>query len=374
MKIAQIAPLWESVPPRLYGGTERVVSYLTEELVRQGHEVTLYASGDSQTAARLKPACAHALRLNTGLVNRDAPLILMQAQALGAEADKYDIIHSHLDFLSFPMSRRCPTPVLTTLHGRLDLPELVPMFREYADMQLVSISNAQRQPLPDANWQATVYHGLPDLYMFHPTPGKYLAYLGRICPEKRPDHAIEIAKRVGIPLRIAAKVDPVDREYFETQIEPLLNHPLIEYVGEINDAEKCDFLGNAAAVLCTYDWPEPFGIVLIEALACGTPVFAYRRGSIPEIIDDGVTGFICDSMAEMIAKLDQLPSINRRRCRDAFQNRFTVERMVKDYLTVYERMATVPARVHALAQSRSLRVVGRKRLTVSEMVTPHGTA
>ena len=374
MKIAQIAPLWESVPPRLYGGTERVVSYLTEELVRQGHEVTLYASGDSQTAARLKPACAHALRLNTGLVNRDAPLILMQEQALGAEADQYDIIHSHLDFLSFPMSRRCPTPVLTTLHGRLDLPELVPMFREYADMQLVSISNAQRQPLPDANWQATVYHGLPDLYMFHPTPGKYLAYLGRICPEKRPDHAIEIAKRVGIPLRIAAKVDPVDREYFETQIEPLLNHPLIEYVGEINDAEKCDFLGNAAAVLCTYDWPEPFGIVLIEALACGTPVFAYRRGSIPEIIDDGVTGFICDSMAEMIAKLDQLPSINRRRCRDAFQNRFTVERMVKDYLTVYERMATVPARVHALAQSRSLRVVGRKRLTVSEMVTPHGTA
>ena len=374
MKIAQIAPLWESVPPRLYGGTERVVSYLTEELIRQGHEVTLYASGDSQTAARLKPACAHALRLNTGLVNRDAPLILMQEQALGAEADQYDIIHSHLDCLSFPMSRRCPTPVLTTLHGRLDLPELVPMFREYADMQLVSISNAQRQPLPDANWQATVYHGLPDLYMFHPTPGKYLAYLGRICPEKRPDHAIEIAKRVGIPLRIAAKVDPVDREYFETQIEPLLNHPLIEYVGEINDAEKCDCLGNAAAVRCTYDWPEPFGIVLIEALACGTPVFAYRRGSIPEIIDDGVTGFICDSMAEMIAKLDQLPSINRRRCRDAFQNRFTVERMVKDYLTVYERMATVPARVHALAQSRSLRVVGRKRLTVSEMVTPHGTA
>jgi glycosyltransferase involved in cell wall biosynthesis len=374
MKIAQIAPLWESVPPRLYGGTERVVSYLTEELVRQGHEVTLYASGDSQTAARLKPACAHALRLNTGLVNRDAPLILMQEQALGAEADQYDIIHSHLDCLSFPMSRRCPTPVLTTLHGRLDLPELVPMFREYADMQLVSISNAQRQPLPDANWQATVYHGLPDLYMFHPTPGKYLAYLGRICPEKRPDHAIEIAKRVGIPLRIAAKVDPVDREYFETQIEPLLNHPLIEYVGEINDAEKCDFLGNAAAVLCTYDWPEPFGIVLIEALACGTPVFAYRRGSIPEIIDDGVTGFICDSMAEMIAKLDQLPSINRRHCRDAYQNRFTVERMVKDYLAVYERMATVPARVHALAQSRSLRVVGRKRLTVSEMVTPHGTA
>ncbi|HTL62018.1 MAG TPA: glycosyltransferase family 4 protein [Nitrospira sp.] len=374
MKIAQIAPLWESVPPRLYGGTERVVSYLTEELVRQGHEVTLFASGDSQTAARLKPACPQALRLNKGLVNRDAPLILMQEQALGAEADQFDIIHSHLDFLSFPMSRRCPTPVLTTLHGRLDLPELVPMFREYSDMQLVSISNAQRLPLPHANWQATVYHGLPDLYVFHPSPGSYLAYLGRICPEKRPDHAIEIAKRVGIPLRIAAKVDPVDREYFETQIAPLLNHPLIEYLGEINDEEKCEFLGNAAAVLCTYDWPEPFGIVLIEALACGTPVFAYRRGSIPEIIEDGVTGFICDSLAEMVARIDELPLIQRRRCREAFQSRFTVERMVKDYLDVYERMATVPARVHASAKSRSLRAVVRPRPTVNQLVTPHGTA
>jgi glycosyltransferase involved in cell wall biosynthesis len=201
-----------------------------------------------------------------------------------------------------------------------------------------------------------------------------LAYLGRICPEKRPDHAIEIAKRVGIPLRIAAKVDPVDHEYFESQIAPLMNHPLIEYLGEINDAEKCDFLGNAAAVLCTYDWPEPFGIVLIEALACGTPVFAYRRGSIPEIIDDGVTGFICDSLGEMAAKIERLPFINRLRCREAFECRFTVKRMVKDYLEVYERMATVPARAHALANGRSLHVVGQKRLTVRELVTPHGTA
>lgn len=374
MKIAQIAPLWESVPPRLYGGTERIVSYLTEELVRQGHEVTLFASGDSQTAARLKPACPHALRLNKGLVNRDAPLLLMQEQAFATDAGEFDIIHSHLDFLSFPMSRRCPTPVLTTLHGRLDLPELVPIFREYADMQLVSISNAQRLPLPHANWQATVYHGLPDLYDFHPTPGKYLAYLGRICPEKRPDHAIEIAKRVGIPLRIAAKVDPVDQQYFDTQIAPLLDHPLIEYLGEINDVEKCDFLGNAAAVLCTYDWPEPFGIVLIEALACGTPVFAYRRGSIPEIIEDGVTGFICESMAEMAAKIDRLPLIQRRRCREAFQSRFTVERMVKDYLNVYERMATVPARAHVLGNRRSLRVVGRNHHVVTELTARHGTA
>ena len=213
-----------------------------------------------------------------------------------------------------------------------------------------------------------------NLYEFHPTPGKYLAYLGRICPEKRPDHAIEIAKRVGIPLRIAAKVDPADQEYFDTQIVPLLDHPLIEYLGEINDMEKCDFLGNAAAVLCTYDWPEPFGIVLIEALACGTPVFAYRRGSIPEIIEDGVTGFICDSLPEMAAKIDELPLIHRLACREAFQRRFTVERMVRDYLEVYEQMATMPARRHALANGRSLRAVGRTHLTTSELVTPHGTA
>jgi glycosyltransferase involved in cell wall biosynthesis len=298
----------------------------------------------------------------------------MQEHALGTHAERFDIIHSHLDFLSFPMSRRCPTPVLTTLHGRLDLPDLVPIFREYADMQLVSISNAQRLPLPHANWQATVYHGLPDLYTFHPNPGSYLAYLGRICPEKRPDHAIEIAKRVGMPLRIAAKVDPVDREYFETQIAPLMNHPLIEYLGEISDAEKGDFLGDAAAVLCTYDWPEPFGIVLIEALACGTPVFAYRRGSIPEIIDDGVTGYICDNLDEMVSKIEQLPLIQRRKCRESFQARFTVERMVKDYIAIYEQMATVPAKLHAMANARSLRMAGRRPVSSGELITPHGTA
>ena len=374
MRIAQVAPLWESVPPKLYGGTERVVSYLTEELVRQGHEVTLFASGDSETLARLEASCPHALRLNTGLVNRDAPLILMQEKAFGAMAERFDIIHSHLDFLSFPLSRRCATPVLTTLHGRLDLPELVPIFGEYADMPLVSISNSQRLPLADANWQATVYHGLPDLYRFHPDRGNYLAYLGRICPEKRPDHAIEIAKRVGIPLRIAAKVDPVDREYFETQIAPLLDHPLVEYLGEIGDAEKCDFLGDAAAVLCTYDWPEPFGIVLIEALACGTPVFAYRRGSIPEIIDDGVTGFICDSMEEMVEKIEHLPLLERHACRASFEERFTAKRMVNDYLAVYERLAAVPARTRALSNGRSLRMVGRRSLVASELASPHGTA
>jgi len=372
MKIAQIAPLWESVPPKLYGGTERIVSYLTEELVRQGHEVTLFASGDSQTAADLRAACPEALRLQRGPVNRDAPLLLMQERAFGAEAGSFDLIHSHLDFLSFPMSRRCTTPVLTTLHGRLDLPELVPVYREYADMPVVSISDAQRTPLPQANWQGTVYHGLPDLYTFHPAAGSYLAYLGRICPEKRPDHAIEIAKRVGMPLRIAAKVDPVDREYFDRQIVPLLDHPLVEYLGEITDAEKCDFLGEAAAVLCTYDWPEPFGIVLIEALACGTPVLAYRRGSIPEIVEDGVTGFICEDLNEMAAAIERLPLIQRQRCRHAFEARFTVQRMVEDYLTLYERMtATVRPRAHL--NGRASRLLSRGRLTASGLA-PHGTA
>ena len=375
MKIAQIAPLWESVPPKLYGGTERVVSYMTEELVRQGHDVTLFASGDSQTMARLWAACPHSLRMDRGLINRDAPLILMQEQALGVEAERFDIIHSHLDFLSFPLSRRCATPVLTTLHGRLDLPELLPIYREYADMPVVSISNAQRVPLPNANWQGTVYHGLPDLYAFHPNSrsGSYLAYLGRICPEKRPDHAIEIAKRVGMPLRIAAKVDPVDQEYFETQIAPELDHPLVEYLGEITDAEKCDFLGKAAAVLCPYDWPEPFGIVLIEALACGTPVLAYRRGSIPEIIEDGVTGFICENLDEMVSAIDRLPLIQRQQCRAAFETRFTVQRMVQDYLTLYERMAASVQPLASINGQSSL--LSHRRMPSTELVIPHvGTA
>ncbi|HEY3474981.1 MAG TPA: glycosyltransferase family 4 protein [Anaerolineales bacterium] len=374
MNIAQIAPLWESVPPKLYGGTERVVSYITEELIRQGHDVTLFASGDSQTMARLWPACPLSFRLEGGLINRDAPLLLMQEQALGVEADRFDVIHSHLDFLSFPLSRRCPTPVLTTLHGRLDLPELVPIYGEYADMPVVSISNAQRMPLPNANWQGTVYHGLPDLYTFHPNPGSYLAYLGRICPEKRPDHAIEIAKRVGIPLRMAAKIDPLDREYFENKIAPLLDHPLVEYLGEITDAEKCDLLGNAAAVLCTYDWPEPFGIVLIEALACGTPVLAYRCGSIPEIIEDGVTGFICDNLDGMVAAIDRLPLIRRQRCRDSFKTRFTVERMVQDYLAIYQRMAAaVRPMVHM--KGHVSRLLHHRQMPAKELVSPHiGTA
>jgi glycosyltransferase involved in cell wall biosynthesis len=337
MRIAQVAPLWESVPPTLYGGTERIVSYLTEELVRLGHDVTLFASGDSVTTARLEAICARALRLNTGIFNRDAPMTMLMEQALGKTGD-FDIIHSHLDFMGFPLARRNPTPTVTTFHGRLDLPELQPVFREYAEMPMVSISDAQRKPVSWANWYATVYHGLPrDLYGLHPNPGGYLAFLGRIAPEKRPDHAIEIAKRVGIPLRIAAKVDPADQEYFRTEIEPLLSDPLIEYLGEITDAEKDEFLGNAIALICPYDWPEPFGLVLIESLACGTPVLAYRRGSIPEIIEDGVTGFVCEGLDEMAAAIKRIPEIDRRRCGWTFEQRFTVERMAQDYLKVYER-------------------------------------
>ncbi|HSF66401.1 MAG TPA: glycosyltransferase family 4 protein [Nitrospiraceae bacterium] len=338
MRIAQVSPLWESVPPKLYGGTERIVSYLTEELVRLGHDVTLFASGDSVTTARLEPICARALRLNTGIFNRDAPMTILMEQALGNPGD-FDIIHSHLDFMGFPLARRNPTPTITTFHGRLDLPELQPVFREYVEMPMVSISDAQREPVSWANWQATVHHGLPkNLYSLHPNPGGYLAFLGRIAPEKRPDHAIEIAKRVGIPLRIAAKVDPMDQIYFRTEIEPLLSDPLIEYLGEITDVEKDDFLGGAMALVCPYDWPEPFGLVLIEALACGTPVLAYRRGSIPEIIEDSSTGFVCEGLDEMTAAIQRIPEIDRRRCRQTFEQRFCVERMTQDYLRVYEQM------------------------------------
>ncbi len=338
MKIAQVAPLWESVPPKLYGGTERIVSYITEELVQMGHEVTLFASGDSETAARLEAVCPQALRLNTGIFNRDAPMLMLQERSLGTVGD-FDLIHSHLDFLGFPLARRNPQPVVTTLHGRLDLPELQPVFREYAEMPLVSISDAQRRPLPWANWQATVHHGLPrNLYRFHPEHQQYLAFLGRISPEKRPDHAIEVAKRTGIPLRIAAKVDPADFQYYRSEIEPLLDHPLIEFIGEISDAEKDDFVGNALALVCPYDWPEPFGLVLIEALACGTPVLAYRRGSIPEVIEDGITGFVCENLSEIIAAVDRLGEIDRRRCRASFDKRFTADRMARDYVTLYERI------------------------------------
>ncbi|MCC2643106.1 MAG: putative Glycosyl transferase, group 1 [Nitrospira sp.] len=339
MRIAQIAPLWESVPPVLYGGTERVVSFITEELVRQGHEVTLFASGDSTTKARLVPICPEALRLSKVITNYDAPIVSLMESAFSS-AREFDLLHSHLEFLLFPLAKRCPVPVVTTLHSRLDLPELLPVFKKFADHPVVSISDAQRAPVPWANWRATIHHGLPqDLYSSHPNQGKYLVFIGRIAPEKGLDQAIEIAKRVEMPLRIGAKIDPTNMEYYRAVIEPLLDHPLIEFVGEVTDLEKDDFFGEAYAMLAPYDWPEPFGLVFIESLACGTPVIAYRRGSIPEIIDHGVTGFVCETMEEMVQSVSHISLLNRAECRRAFDARFTVQRMVRDYVALYEQMA-----------------------------------
>ncbi|GIX47225.1 MAG: glycosyl transferase [Candidatus Tectimicrobiota bacterium] len=365
MRIAQVAPLYESVPPKLYGGTERVVSYLTEELVRQGHEVTLFASGDSQTRARLVSPCARALRLDARCRDPLVYHILMLEQVFREAAD-FDLIHFHIDYLHFPLVRRQLTPALTTLHGRLDLPDLVPLYREFGDLPVVSISNAQRQPLPWLNWQGTVYHGLPpDLYTFQPQPGSYLAFLGRISPEKRPDRAIDIALRTGMPLKIAAKVDRVDRAYFEEVIRPRLRHPLVEYLGEIGEAEKNAFLGNAYALLFPVDWPEPFGLVMIEALACGTPVIAYRCGSVPEVLEHGVTGYIVDGLEEAVRAVERIPLLSRQQCRQVFEARFSVARMARDYLAIYERLRhTRPPAV-----SVGLPADGRPVATADSVVT-----
>ena len=338
MRIAQVAPLYESVPPQCYGGTERVVSYLTEALVRQGHEVTLFASGDSVTAARLMAPCPRPLRLDPECRDPLAHHILLVEQVL-QHAPRFDLIHWHVDYLHFPVSRRQSTPHVTTLHGRLDIPDLVPLYQEFSDMPVVSISDAQREPLPWLNWQGTVYHGLPEeLYTFQPEPGRYLAFLGRISPEKRVDRAIAIARRLGMDLKIAAKVDPVDRDYFKAVIAPLLREPLVEYVGEIGEGEKDDFLGQAAALLFPIDWPEPFGLVMTEAMACGTPVIAYRRGSVPEILEEGVTGFMVDDLDGAVRAAERLPLVSRLRCRQQFEARFSAARMARDYLTLYRRL------------------------------------
>lgn len=336
MKIAQVAPLYESVPPKYYGGTERVVSYLTEALVALGHEVTLYASGDSETAARLRPLCHRALRLDKHSMDPVADHVLL-TERVYQEADQFDIIHSHIDYLPFPIFRRMRTPHVTTLHGRLDIPNLYNLYREFHDMPLVSISHYQRLPLNWARWAGTVHHGLPvGLYTFREKPGEYLAFIGRISPEKRVDSAIEISKRVGIPLKIAAKVDKVDQDYFDATIRPLLHQRDIEYIGEIGESEKNDFLGGAYALLFPIDWPEPFGLVMIEALACGTPVIAKLQGSVPEVLEHGVTGFIVRDIETAVQAVRKVPSLARRRCRDAFEQKFTSERMAKDYLKIYE--------------------------------------
>lgn len=340
MKLAQVAPLIESVPPKLYGGTERVVSYLTEELVRQGHDVTLFASGDSTTSARLVPFGAHALRLDPACIDPVAHHVVM-LESIIARAEEFDVIHYHIDYLHFLVSRRLLTPSLTTLHGRLDYADLQGLYREFGDMRLVSISKSQRAPIAWANWVGTVYHGLPDrLYRFHPSPGRYLAFLGRISHEKRPDRAIEIAKAVDMPLKIAAKIDKPDREYFEGVIKPMLDHPLIEFIGEIGEKDKDDFLGNAAATLFPIDWAEPFGLVMIESLACGTPVVAFRCGSVPEVIEHGKTGYVVGGLEEAIDATRAVGDIDRHYCRAEFERRFSVVRMAEDYVRLYQQLIT----------------------------------
>jgi glycosyltransferase involved in cell wall biosynthesis len=352
MRIGQVAPLYEPVPPPYYGGTERVVSYLTEELVRRGNEVTLFASGDSITKARLIAGCPQALRLDSS-VDPLARHFVMLEQVF-KRADDFDLLHFHIDYLHFPLSRRKALTQVTTLHGRLDLPDLRPLYCEFQDMPLISISEAQRKPLAFAHWQGTVYHGLPeDLFTFRAHPADYLVFLGRIAPEKGVDRAIEIAKRSGRTLKIAAKVDRMDREYFNTLIKPMLDHPLIEYLGEIGHEEKNELLGGACGLVFPIDWPEPFGLVMIEAFACGTPVLAFRRGSVPEIITNGVTGFVVKDVAEAVKSLDKLAGLNRARCRQEFEARFTARRMADDYMCFYESLASPKA------QSKISRDYGR---------------
>ncbi len=343
LRIAQVAPLYESVPPRAYGGTERVVHYLTEKLVALGHDVTLFASGDSQTTAKLVAAAERSLRLDPDCGDPLAHHMVL-LDLLARRRAEFDVIHFHLDYLHFPLSKALGWPNLTTLHGRLDLPELALLYRCFDELPVVSISDAQRAPIPSANWLATVPHGLPaDLLSFSPQDRGYFAFLGRVSPEKRVDRAIEIATSLGVPLRIAAKVDRADREYHEREIAPLLKHPLVEFVGEIGEHEKSEFLGGARALLFPIDWPEPFGLVMIEALACGTPVVAFGCGSVPEVLEDGVTGFLVEDMDQAIAAASQVDRLSRFRVREEFERRFTDLKMAERYLELYRTIASPSA-------------------------------
>jgi len=345
LKIAQVAPLIERVPPQLYGGTERVVSYLTEELVRQGHRVTLFASGDSITSAELVPCAERALRLDPEAPSPLAEQVIM-LDKLRRRAHEFDVIHFHIDYLHFPFCRHDRWRALTTLHGRLDLPEVRRFYREFSEQPLVSISMNQRAPMPPVNWAGTVYHGLPlDLYSYRASSDGYLVFMGRISPEKRPDRAIEIARRSGLKLRIAAKVDRVDEAYFNERIRPLLSDPLVEFIGEVGEAEKGDLLGGARVLLFPVDWPEPFGLVMIEAMACGTPVIAWRCGSVPEVVDDGITGWIVESIDEAVAAVARTDLIDRARVRAVFEERFSATRMASDYVAIYRRIAEARAPV-----------------------------
>ena len=342
MRIAEVSPLYESVPPKLYGGTERILSFLTEELVRQGHDVTLFASADSKTSARLIPGCERSLRLDPRSGDALACHFLMLEEVFRRAPD-FDVIHFHVDYLHFPLSRGRPAARLSTLHGRLDIPELQGIYREYGNEPVVSISDSQRAPIPFANWLGTVYHGLPpDLLRAGTGTGGYLAFLGRISPEKGPERAIAIARQSGVPLKMAAKIDKVDKDYYEAVVKPLMDPAVVEYIGEINEQEKQEFLGNAAGLVFPIDWPEPFGLVMIEASACGTPVLAFRRGSVPEVLEDGVNGIIVDGMQDAASAVPRLLTMDRAACRAVFDRRFTVARMAEDYLTVYESLTTWP--------------------------------
>lgn len=338
MRIAQISPLIEAVPPRLFGGTERVVSYLTEELVAMGNEVTLFASGDSVTAAHLEPVWPKALRLDTSIQDFIAPHIVM-LEKIALRARDFDIIHQHCDYLSYPILRRTGVPFLTTLHLALDRPELPAIYETFPEVALVSVSNAQREPLPHANFVETIYHGMPERLL---SPGSgaggYLAFLGRIAPSKGVDRAIRIAGKAGMQLKIAAKVDRVDKEYFRTTIEPLLSQPFVEYIGEIDDVAKSKFLGEAAGLIFAIQWREPFGLAMIEAMACGTPVLAMRRGSVPEVVDEGVTGFIVDDEDAAVRAARRLTMLDRDRIRRVFEQRFTARRMAQNYIQLYNRL------------------------------------
>jgi glycosyltransferase involved in cell wall biosynthesis len=338
MKIAQVAPLFEAVPPKLYGGTERIVYYLTEELVNLGHEVTLFASGDSRTSANLVAHVPEAIRLNKACEDSLAPHIIQLVEIV-ERAGEFDIIHFHTDYMHFPFTRKLATAHLTTLHGKLTIAELQLIYNKFPDQPVVSISNNQRRPLPQANWISTVYHGLPaDLHKVGEGGGGYLAFLGRVSPEKGLEKAIDVAKATGIPLKIAAKIDKADQEYYEEQIKPLLGHPLIEFIGEINEEQKTEFLGNALALLFLINWEEPFGLVTIEAMACGTPVIALNRGSVPEIIENGKSGFVVQNEEQAIEAVSKLPLLNRNTVRNCFDERFTSRRMALDYVEIYKKL------------------------------------
>jgi glycosyltransferase involved in cell wall biosynthesis len=338
MKIAQVSPLAEAVPPKLYGGTERIVAFLTEELVNQGHDVTLFASGDSVTKARLEPGWPRSLRLDNSLRDYFAPHMLMM-ELVARRAAEFDIVHLHLDYLGYSTVKRSGVPFVSTLHGRLDLPELQPLYRVYDDVPVVSISDSQRKPVPHAHYVQTIYHGIPERLLLPGFgAGGYLAFLGRISPEKGPDAAIRIAAKAGMKLRMAAKVDNVDRDYFNERIKPMLDQPHVEFLGEIGDGDKAEFLGNAAALIFPIAWPEPFGLSMIESMACGTPVIALRQGSVPEVVDEGVTGFIVENEDEAAAAARRLHQLDRARIRHVFERRFTARRMADDYLALYRRL------------------------------------